>query len=151
MVKTVSSQLSQIQDFHVPLPSYLSDTFGLGRSFTLKEVLKGPHGGAVVPICVTESAVSLLSALGWWQWKTREIRKQPGKHFTGRLQEHVLSQRETTTRWLSETASVEWQKWFGTCLGRMLAHEVWHQIWSSDSTINTEQLAGERIQGNPIF
>ncbi len=145
LVDRIVHQMVQIPDFHIPLPKYLSETLQVGRGFTYKIVLRSGKVGAIIPVCITEAVVSVNGALGWWHWKTREARRDKLEQVIGDLKT-LSAKLGLNAAWLREKATPEWQKWFGLCLGRMVAHEVWHQIWSQDKTINT---SGKDLYGIP--
>jgi hypothetical protein len=139
---TVIRELALAQ-FPIVTPDYFSATFGTGRAFCYKRVLdpvrypdlfKGSYADKPAQlICVVKAVVSLNAALGWWRYFTKEDRKQPHKKITTSLTEHV--QRGANLTWLRK-APADWQKWFGVSLGRILAHEVWHTIWSQEPSVD---------------
>ncbi len=151
LLENVNKQLVQIQDYNISIPKYMNETIDIGRAFTLKEILKDTKGNKVGAICITDAAVSLNGVIGWWSYLTREERKVRGEIIKGSLKEYIYKLGNYGADWINHSPE-EWQKWFGVSLGRILAHEVWHQLWSQDSSINTkkkkESYGADHIDGS---
>jgi hypothetical protein len=115
---TVRDQLRQIRGFALSIPK--SDfKVAIGRTATIKRVLgaKPRKSRNVRLICVTESAVALERTLGAWRISSE---KQWKKKIGG----------VTSTNWLRSLKDPDLLKWFGAALGRAMAHEVLHQLYS---------------------
>ena len=124
LINTVRSQILQIKDYHINLPSsFLERAIDVGRTFTLKD----PLGRAPYVVCVTESAISYTEALGAWRNDTKSHRRSESHWNAAQVQ--AQERLVTDEKWINK-APKTWQEWFGICLGRIVAHEVWHQIFS---------------------
>lgn len=84
-----------------------------------------------VPVCITESVVVFNNALGSWRLCTQCDAEDGRRHHKlfGKPLYHV-----NNSTWI-ENAPPEWQERFGDALGRVLAHEVWHQLWSQGNSV----------------
>lgn len=88
----------------------------IGASYTIKtRIVRLYWPSGILPICVTEGAIELESALNCWMM------------FAGIFKTHKVPNKGRLA-WL-ESQTAELQKWFGVSLGRIIAHECYHQIW----------------------
>jgi hypothetical protein len=113
------SQLGRGRGFW-KVPSYYdTSTFDVGMSYTLKDRvarLTYPDGRAW--ICVTEGAVALREALGLWSGQ-----KEVKPHST-----RLPGDGAARVNWL-KSLPADLQAWAGRAVGRVMAHEVMHQVW----------------------
>jgi len=115
----VRSQLGRGRGFW-KVPSYYDTSdFDVGMSYTLRDRvarLTYPDGNAW--ICVTEGAVALREAVGLWS-----AEKDVKPHAT-----KLPADGAARVNWLKALPAAL-QAWAGRAVGRVMAHEVMHQMW----------------------
>jgi len=115
----VRSQLGRGRGFW-KVPSYYdTSAFDVGQSYTLRDRvarLTYPDGNAW--ICVTEGAVALREALGLWSGQ-KDVRPYATK---------LPRDGAARVNWL-KSLPADLQAWAGRAVGRVMAHEVMHQMW----------------------
>lgn len=107
----------------------------VGVTYTIKRMSMGV-ASAPSPVCITESVIAMNNLLGWWRYFTKGDRQNTRhKHKLFGKPLYAIN----NLHWI-QNAPQEWQKWLGMSLGRLLAHEVWHQLWSQGSSVNEKKV-----------
>ena len=115
------------------LPNSYNNPLDIGRAFCLKRFRVEASDKKQISsyICATESVVSLQGSLGLWRLKY-DLNATTKKIIPSNPNERYDV--NANLQWLRSVPR-DVKEWFGMALGRHIAHEVWHQIWSQEIQI----------------